>query len=232
MKQHYSIILSLIFFNCNCIGQITNININFNSIKKQVELFELKLKSNQIKPTFSTIIDSVSFFDSKLKIKTIKNKNYLQIKINGNKIQTNQFLTLNDVWNKKDSINYSNQISQVKYYRPLNLLILQLNFYPCTGLGCAVNYQLIYDLNSKKTYSFGRFRTGFDMNLYKFKNEFYYLSKSFYGRNAQLKDTIIYNLYKIKPKSAPQKIEKYFAKFTYEDEDYENETSFTKKWIQ
>ncbi|GGA87154.1 hypothetical protein GCM10008015_29760 [Flavobacterium palustre] len=230
MKQYYSIILSLIFFNC--LGQKTNQNINSNSIKKQVELFEFELKSNIIKPTFSTITDSVSFFDSKLKIKTIKNKNHFQIKINGNKIETDKYLTLNDVWNKKDSINYANQISQVKYYKPLNLLILQLDFYPCTGLGCAVNYQLIYDLSSKKTYPFGRFRTGFDMNLYKFKNDIYYLSKSFYGRNAQLKDTIIYNLYKIKPKSIPQRDEKYFAKFTYEDENYENETSFTRKWIQ
>ena len=83
-------------------------------------------------------------------------------------------------------------------------MLLQLNNDMCTGLGCGVNYQLIYDLYSKKVFPFGRFRTGLDMNLYKIKNNIYYLSKTFHGRNAQSKDTILYNLYKIEPKSIPQ----------------------------
>ena len=32
--------------------------------------------------------------------------------------------------------------------------------------------------------------------------------------------------------SIPQKEEKYFARFTYDNEDYEKETSFTQNWIK
>jgi len=236
IKTHPFLFAFLLFTFLSCKENKVETKINktdsTNNISQKVKSFISKIEKSEIKPTFSTRLDSVSIFDPNLKIESyIKNKKFF-IEINSEKIDINKLITINDVWSKKDSVDYANQISEVKYYKSLNLVLLLLDFDMCTGLGCGVNYQLIYDLNSKQVYPFGRFRTGLDMNLYKFKDDVYYLSKTFHGRNAQLKDTIFFNLYKIEPKSIPQKEEKYFARFTYDNEDYEKETSFIQNWIK
>lgn len=227
-------ILSFTLFCCK--KNITEIKINkvdsTKKIRNDVKNFVSALDSSEIKPTFSTSLDSVSVLNPNLKISSSNKNNGFVISINENRIDIKKLLTINDVWSSKDSVNYANNISEVKYYKPLNLLLLQLDYDMCTGLGCSVNYQLIFDLHSNKVFPFGRFRTGFDMKLYKIENNIYYLSKTFHGRNAEQKDTIFYNLYKIEPKSIPQKEEKYFARFTYENEDYEKEISFIQEWIK
>ncbi len=238
MKNTIQILFFLIlnFTLFSCIKNSTEIKINkvdsTEKIKNKVIDFVSALDSSEIKPTFSTSLDSVSVLNPNLKISSSNKNNGFVISINENRVDVKKLLTINDVWSSKDSVNYANNISEVKYYKPLNLLLLQLNNDMCTGLGCSVNYQLIYDLYSKKVFPFGRFRTGFDMKLYKIKNNVYYLSKTFHGRNAEQKDTIFYNLYKIEPKSLPQKDGKHFARFTYENEDYDKETSFIQEWIK
>lgn len=108
----------------------------------------------------------------------------------------------------------------------------QLTYTPCTGIGCGVNYQIIYDLKTKKVYPFGRFRTGFDMDIYSFSdNKIHYLSKSFVGRNAELKDTITYQIYQIDEEQG-KFLEAYYAKFIYNDENYETPVQFIKNWIK
>jgi hypothetical protein len=235
MKKIIILFLALIFImSCSKKQNIkpTENKENNESIEKQITVFESNLSSNKIKPTFSTNLDSLSFFDKTLKIKTASTKNNLTIYINGNKIETKKLETINNVWSGKDSVNFANQISQIDYYNDLKLLLLELDFYPCTGIGCGVNYQLIYDLKTKKVYPFGRFRTGFDMSLYKIGNRNYYLSKTFNGRNEQLKDTIYFELYDITEMKTSKINAKKFARYTYEKEDYENVTNFQEYQIK
>lgn len=196
------------------------------SLENSVNNFESKLNLNKLKSTFTTSLDSLPYFNEKLKIKTLVSQNNFEIYVNNNKIDTRKIETINDVWCGKDSINYANKISQIKYYEELNLLLLQLDFYPCTGLGCGVNYQLIYDLKNNKTHAFGRFRTGSDMNLYRIEYKNYYLSKTFHGRNAQLKDTIYYELFEIDKLQDLEKNKKIIAEYIYYNENYEKPTSF------
>lgn len=228
------VILLLTFLNCkeHKVDLKNNKIDSTKNISEKVNSFFYQLEKSEIKPTFSTSLDSVSKFNSDLKIKSLNQINHITIDINGNKIEIKKLQTINDVWGKKDSVTYANQISEVKYYKSLNLVLLLLDFDMCTGLGCGVNYQLIYDLKCKQIYPFGRFRTGTDMNLYKFKDAVYYLSKTFNGRNAELRDTIVFNLYKIESSSIPKYQNKIFARFTYENEDYEKEKSFIQNWVK
>jgi len=61
-------------------------------------------------------------------------------------------------------------------------MIFELNSFPCTGLGCLIEFHLIYDLRNEKLYPFGMFRN-YESNLYRYPNltESYYLSKSYEG---------------------------------------------------
>ena len=126
----------------------------------------------------------------------------IAIVVNGDTIHTKEAMTLNDVWDSdKDSINFANNLIQVKYYDfdEVKLLGFVLNNSPCTGLGCGVNYQLIYDLDKKTTNYFGRFRTGEDLELYNFSNDHSfidYISKTFYGRNETLIDTTLFEIFR------------------------------------
>lgn len=166
-----------------------------------------------------------AIINKNLKIKIYDRNNDFKISINDHNLDVKKLETLNDVWNGKDSLNYLNEISQIKYYKELDKLLILLKFDMCTGIGCSVNYQIIYDLNTKKTYPFGRFRTGDDMDFYQINNINYYLSKTFHGRNAELKDTIFYELFKIDNINSSNNFQR-IAEITYKDEDYENPRTF------
>lgn len=231
----YFIISFLIFLLNSCSDKKLNdknSELKIFSTKISAENFEKELIEKRIVPTFKTSLDSLSLFSKNLKISIDSKNNNFKIAINDNDINVNKLVTLNNMWGGKDSLNYANEITQIKYYEKNKILLIQLDFYPCTGLGCSVNYQVLYNLKSKKTFGFGRFRTGYDMGLYNYHNETYYLSKNFDGRNAQLKDTIKYELFKIAPNKIPLRMNKIYAKFTYENENYDSITSFSKNWIK
>jgi hypothetical protein len=63
------------------------------------------------------------------------------------------------------------------------LIGIRMTFYPCTGLGCSVDYYLIYDLQTRTKNFFGTFRTANNLSLYNFNNDdkLDYLSKTFSG---------------------------------------------------
>ncbi|HYH15088.1 MAG TPA: hypothetical protein VD794_07710 [Flavisolibacter sp.] len=164
------------------------------------------------------------------------------ITINNFSINTNGLVTLNDVLGEghKDSVNFANTLSQIKYYETNDdkLLGFVLTYTPCTGLGCGVNYQLIYDLKTQKVNSFGRFRTGFDLDLYDFddNDKVDYLSKTFFGRNEQLRDTTVFTYYQqeadgrfVLSKSA--KGETYYFKHRYSLESDTMPEGFEEKWV-
>ena len=92
----------------------------------------------------------------------------IEITVNGHTFTTFDKVTSNTVWGSEvDSVNFANFIQQVKIYENESLIGFVLTNTPCTGLGCGVNYQIIYDLKTKKQTYFGRFRTGFEFELYK-----------------------------------------------------------------
>jgi len=131
-------------------------------------------------------------------IKWSEKENALEIIINGTKINTSKKVTLNYNWgNSIDSVNFANNVRQIKLYESDSLLGFVLTNEPCTGLGCSVNYQLIYDLKSKSESYFGRFRTGFELELYDFNHDsrIDFLSKTFYGRNVEMIDTTEFIMY-------------------------------------
>lgn len=181
---------------------------------------------NSLKNSFTSNLDSLFYFDKNLKIETFDNNENFKIAINNDKFEVKKLQTLNDVWNGKDSLHYTNQISKIKYYKDLDKVLLLLDFDMCTGLGCSVYYQIIYDLKTKNIQPFGRFRTGDDMNIYELNGENYFLSKTFHGRNAQLKDTIFYDLFKIEKVKNSAIKSKRIAEFTFENEDYEKAKTF------
>jgi len=164
----------------------------------------------------------------------------IEITIDGNSVNTCGKQTSNAVWGSGvDNVNV-NYLQQVNIYEDECLMGFVLTYIPCTGLGCSVNYQLIYDLKTKQESYFGRFRTGFEFELYNFNSDKKpdYLSKTFYGRNALGVDTTEFVLYSKTEhgtfeefKSANQ--ERYWFKHIYSElhADLNNER-FIEKWIE
>ncbi len=228
MKQLYILIFSVLALSCSekKIKENSTIKNDSISINDRISLFNSVLNKHKLQPTFTSSLDSLSYFDKNLKIETFDNNEKFKIAINDNKFEVKKLQTLNDVWNGKDSLSYSNQISQIKYYKNLDKVLLLLNFDMCTGLGCSVYYQIIYDLKTKNIQPFGRFRTGDDMDIYEINGKNYFLSKTFHGRNAQLKDTIFYDLFRIEKVSNSTIKPKRIAKFTFENENYDKPISF------
>lgn len=164
------------------------------------------------------------------------------ITVNNNSVNTNRLVTLNDLWGEdnKDSVNFANTVSQIKYYEidEAKLLGFVLTNTPCSGLGCGVNYQLIYDLKTQKVNSFGRFRTGFDLELYNFDDngKVDYLSKTFFGRNEQLRDTTVFTYYQREADglfvlSKNSKGEPYYFKHWYSLESDTIPEGFEVRWV-
>ena len=113
----------LLLFLCatlfSCKKNSTEIKINkvdsTEKIRNDVKNFVSALDSSEIKPTFSTSLDSVSILNPNLKISSSNKNNGFVISINENRVDVKKLLTINDVWSSKDSVNYANNISEVKY---------------------------------------------------------------------------------------------------------------------
>jgi hypothetical protein len=169
---------------------------------KQVDygqIIEDYLKTKTIEPTIVFNNDGRKDFtllNHKFSWKELKKG--VEITIDGHTINTNDKVTLNPVWDSgKDSVNFSNYLQQIKIYEHDSLIGFVLTSSPCSGLGCGINYQIIYDLKTKKESYFGRFRTGLEFELYNFNSDDRpdFVSKTFFGRNAQGIDTTEFVLY-------------------------------------
>jgi len=188
----------------------------FSCSKKQKAKSEISMKKIEYGAIISDYLETKNYeptlvfnnpYDSnkKFTIELLENKiswsekdKALEIIINGNKINTSDKVTLNNNWgNSVDSVNFANNVRQIKIYELDSLIGFVLTNEPCTGLGCSVNFQLIYDLKTKSESYFGRFRTGTEFELYGFNQDskIDYLSKTFYGRNEQMIDTTEFILY-------------------------------------
>lgn len=156
----YSILSILFFFSCN---------------KKSVKLpkasalrLEEKLKDKIIEPTI--IFNNLNKIEIHLfehYIKWSVEEKGLNIQIDEMGINTINEFTLNKPdGHKKDEVNFANHIHQIKLYETDSLIGFTLNHDPCTGLGCSVFFHLLYDLKSNSPSYFGRFKTGYELDLY------------------------------------------------------------------
>ena len=165
----------------------------------------------------------------------------IKIIVDGHTITTSDKVTSNAVWSSRVySVNFANFLHQVKIYEYDSLIGFVLTSSPCTGLGCGVNYQIIYDLKTGKQTYFGRFRTGFEFELYNFNTDDRpdYLSKTFHGNNAQDIDTTEFVLYSQTPNGnfeefKADKQKRFWFKHIYTEfqTDLKNE-AFEEKWVE
>lgn len=207
-------------------------------------MIERYLESKTIEPTLVFNNDGRNKFkllEHKLSWEWDKVNNDIEITIDGYTFSTKDKVTSNVVWDSGvDSINFANYLQQVKIYEPDSLIGLVLINSPCTGLGCGVNYQIIYDLSTHKQTYFGRFRTGFEFDLYNFNsdNKPDYLSKTFFGRNTKGIDVTRFVLYSKSnngtfKKFSTQKQKSFWFEHIYTEfhTDLKNE-GFKENWIE
>lgn len=197
MKTTIKILIILTVF-IGCISATDKINYSIDQIGYG-QMIEEYLRTKTIEPTVVFNIDGLNHIDIlNHKISWRELEKGVEITIDGYSISTKNKVTLNQVQNLKvDSLNFANNLQQVKIYEDYSLIGLVLTFSPCTGLGCGVNYQIIYDLKTKKQSYFGRFKTGFEFELYNFNsdNKPDYLSKTFYGSDMQRSDATEFVMY-------------------------------------
>lgn len=194
---------------------------SYPTLKQQSDLFEQGLLSHLIPATGQVDVERDTVLLDKFSVVNLGREMPFQILVNGDTLKIYEMQTENEVFGSRDTVTYANMISEIKYYRKYDLLLFGLYFYPCTGMGCWVNYQVIYHTRSRKSVVFGRFATGNELELYDYGGPFpYYLSKSFMGRNAHGIDTVDYELYPVdfsSEKKMLQPVEGIYARFIYED---------------
>lgn len=205
---------------------------NNNSYKFELEKFEKELEYKVIQPTYRINVENDSVRFEGFIISSSKLDQPLELYINNDTIAVHQLITQNIVEVEVQQLDYANSLLEINYYRNLNILMFLVYFYPCTGLGCGVNYQIIYDIQTKKTFAFGRFRTGFEMELYSYNADLpYFLSKSYEGRNIEGIEKITYELFPIDFSiDKLQPIQNIFAKSIY-NENKNEFILFEKKWL-
>lgn len=203
------------------------------SFEQELINFENELNSRVIIPTYKIQVekDTIQFEGFTISYSSLEEP--LKIYINKDTLNISDMLTQNFVEDDIIPVDYSNIISTIHYYAEAKILMFQASFYPCTGLGCGVNFQILYQINTKKVFVFGRFRTGFDMELYNYNDEqIYYLSKSYDGRNIQGIETITYELFPVDfSVSKLNPLKHVFAKSIY-DENANKLLKFESKWIK
>lgn len=165
----------------------------------------------------------------------------IEINIDGHEINLWDKSTLNTVWGSGvDDVNFANYINQVQLFAEDSILTFVFTNWPCNGLGCGVNYQLIYDLKSKRESYFGRFRTGIECHLYHFNEDQKpdYLSKTFNGRNIIGVDTTLFVMYSQTKEgnftifsNDQQKVFSFSYAYTEFHSDLDNEY-FEESWIE
>jgi hypothetical protein len=137
---------------------------------------------------------------AKHKVTWLNTDEETKIKIDNDFFTLKDKVTLNIVWDNKDSVDFANNWDEMKLYKinDRELIGVRMSFQPCTGLGCGVDYFLIYDLRTKTKNFFGTFRTDNKLALYNFNNDdkLDYISKSFSGdAHGSTPMDFIYELY-------------------------------------
>ena len=204
-----------------------------NKYEVELDQFEKELEYKKITPTYRIQVENkeIRFEDFFVSFSELDDS--LKIYINKDTLNIYKLITQNIVEDEKQQVDYSNSLLEVNYYQKLNILMFLVHFYPCTGLGCGVNYQVVYHTKNKKMFAFGRFRTGFEMELYNYDSNLpCFLSKSYEGGNIEGIEKITYQLFPLDFSASELKpLKNIFAQTVY-DENKNEMISFQKQWLE
>ena len=124
------------------------------------------------------------------------------IRINGDTIKLRGDRTINAIDENTQDIEWVNDWWQMRLYRVANreLLGIEMVQSGCTGTGCSVSIQLVYDLNNKKRNFFGTFRTDSTVRLFDFtaQGDVFYVAKSCDCVKATGEEIVTHMLYRLK----------------------------------
>jgi hypothetical protein len=140
----------------------------------------------------------------KHKIEWLNTDDETKIKIDNDLFTLKDKVTINTVWEKQDSVDFANNWDEMKLYKynDREIIGIKMSNHRCSGLGCSVNYFLVYDLQTKTNTFFGTFRTDNKLALYNFNNDdkLDYVSKTFSGdAGGTTPMEFIYELYSMEP---------------------------------
>ena len=107
------------------------------------------------------------------KIKWFDKDDETKIKIDNDLFTLKDKVTLNNVSYGKDSVDFSNNWDEIKLFKHKDreYIGIRMSFAPCVGLGCSVDFFLIYDVKTKTKNFFGTFRTDRELELFNYGND-------------------------------------------------------------
>jgi len=215
------------------------------SVEKKLENY---LYGREIVP--SIIVNNTEGDQTKINLENtivewIRGEKETKIKINGDLFSLKDQKTINDFENgRKEDVDFANDWEQIKFYKfgERKIIGISMGNEPCTGIGCSVAFQLIYDLKTKHKTFFGTYRIEREVNLYDFKNDgtIDYLGKTYIGESDGVAKEVS-NLYKLYPMDEKGifhlQLDKnqnpYFIKRFFEAESYsEIDKKFEANWIE
>lgn len=212
MKIYKQIIffILILLFSCSEItkkNESENLPKKKLKVSTQITNSDKRSEVSEQEKNFKKFIDSIKIFIVKpidtikieYNLKQIENykigKNTIQIfkkdtlnidwiKINNHKILIKNLKTINPRVDGKREKMFCNNIEKIKLYNfnKDEIIFLEFNSNPCTGLGCSVSDYLIYDVKNNQVNLFGNFRRA-DLNLYNFpiNKKLHYISTEYQG---------------------------------------------------
>lgn len=185
------------------------------------------------------------------KIEWIRGDNEVKIKINDDLFTLKDKKTINSLSLSRleqeddfEAVDFADNWEQIKFYKfgDRQLIGISMGNEPCTGIGCSVTFQLIYDLKTKSKTFFGTYRIEREVNLYDFKNDgtIDYLGKTYIGESDGIAKEIsnVYKLYSMNEKGVfhlqlNDKQKPHFIKRTFKAESYrEIDSKFETSWLE
>ena len=180
----------------------------FRQLERHFARYELKpVKVIRKHPDPSKSSRSKSILIGRHKVEWInevdpKGINRATVRINGDTIKLKGDQTINAIDEKTQDTEWVNDWWQMRLYRIADreFLGIEMNQSGCTGLGCSVSIQLVYDFKSKKRNFFGTFRTDSTVRLFDFtaQGDLFYVAKSCDCLNASGEQIVRYTLYRLK----------------------------------
>lgn len=159
-----------------------------------------------------------------------------------NKISLNK---LDEGWTGENSeAVFGNSWRQIKLYDlgGRQLIGISMGYHPCTGIGCSVDFFLVYDLKTKNKSFFGSYRIDHEVRLYDFGNDgtIDFLASTYndqnYYQTGEIEQTYIQYImdengnFKI---ASDKNGKKYFFKRTFKGKNYkELDKKFVHNWIE
>ena len=219
--------------------------IESDSSSRRTEALDEYFMDHEIKPAmiaYNINNDQTEVQLSAHKIKWIDREDETKVKIDDDLFTLKDKVTLNMVWDDmKDSVDFANNWDEMKLYSfdGREIIGMRMSFHPCTGLGCSVDYFILYDVKTKARNFFGQFRTNRKLALYNFRNDnnIDFVSKTFIGDpHGSTPVEFIYELFSIDRngrfvQQKDTREQTYFIKHTTFPNDTAKNDVFEQRWV-